>query len=171
MIEDVSETLRGILKRPGLPNELRSAQIVFDQPTETFKPTLTTIDLFLFELRENHDARIDDATLPLACTYLVTTWPVGGLELALQEHRLLSQVLQVFMAYPTIPAHVLKGRLAGQNPLPHLTVMRRDVPTSAAGFWSSLGCKPRPSLSVTVAIGVPVVLAADLGNAGSPPPL
>jgi hypothetical protein len=154
MIEDVSETLRGILQQRWLPRELLDSQIVFDQPADGFKPTRTTIDLFLYELRENHHTRVDEKTLPLACTYLVTAWPVDGQELALKEHRLLSEVLQVFMGYSTIPTQLLKGRLVSQDPLPQLLVMRRDSTTNFSEFWSSLGSKPKPSLTVTVTIGV-----------------
>ncbi|GJH28931.1 DUF4255 domain-containing protein [Caballeronia novacaledonica] len=169
MIEDVSETLRSLLQQPGLPDDLRNAQIVFDPPAGDFAPVRTTIDLFLFQLREDHDARVDEKIMSLACTYLVTAWVVGGNEPALGEHRLLSQVLQALMAYPFIPAPLLKGQLAKQNPLPHLLMMRRDASPNFSEFWSSLGCKPRPSLIVTVMIGVPIALAAERADGAVSP--
>jgi hypothetical protein len=92
----------------------------------------------------------------VACTYLVTAWPTGGTELALQEHRLLSQVLQILSRYPTLPASFLKGSLIGQEPpLPMITA-QADGLKNPAEFWTALGNKLRPSLSVTVTISMEV---------------
>src|SRR4029079_5596561 len=86
--------------------------------------------LFLFDSRGNLGLRSNEPRLErrgfeavlrqpprrIDCSYLVTAWPVGGPELALQEHRLLSQVLQLLSRLPTIPASFLQGSLAGQAP-------------------------------------------------------
>jgi hypothetical protein len=93
--------------------------------------------------------------LPLACTYLVTAWPVGGPELALQEQRLLSETLQILTRYRTIPAQFLQGSLAGRLPLPQMLVLHPDALKNASEFWTSLGNKLRPSLSVTVTLDIP----------------
>ena len=91
MIQDLSQTLRAILTQPGLPSELSAAHIVFDRPGDTFNPSQTVIDLFLYDLRENLELRSNDSALTrvngavtitppalrLACTYLVTAWPIG----------------------------------------------------------------------------------------------
>ena len=101
MIQDLSQTLRAILTQPGLPTDLSAAQIVFDRPADTFNPSQTSVDLFLYDLRENLELRANDSTLThangqvtivppplrLACTYLVTAWPVGAGESALREHH------------------------------------------------------------------------------------
>lgn len=169
MISDLSQTLRAILTQPGLPRDLAAAQIVFDRPSETFTPTQTTVDLFLYELREDRDSGDGPgiggsaAVRPLACTYLVTAWPVGGPEVALQEHQLLSDVLRVLSAHPTIPKEFLQGGLAGQDPPPQMLVMHPDALKNAAEFWTALGSKLRPSLTVTVTIRVP----AFAGGAGA----
>jgi hypothetical protein len=181
MIHDLSETLRAILTQPGLPSKLGGAQIVFDRPADPFNPTQTTIDLFLYDLRENLEMRGRRAAtapsssgapsppgapsssgsaatpqaLPLACTYLVTAWPVGGPELALQEQRLLSEALQILARYRTIPAKFLQGSLAGRLPLPQMLVLHPDALKNASEFWSSLGNKLRPSLSVTITLDIP----------------
>ena len=94
MIRDLSETLRAILDDPALAGEfpeLAAAQIVFEHPTEQFNPQQTTIDLFLYDLRENMELRSNEpviernngtaiihrAPLRVACSYLITAWPVG----------------------------------------------------------------------------------------------
>lgn len=164
MINDLSESLRALLTQPGLPGELAAAQIVFDRPSEPFNPAQTTIDLFAYEIRENHNARNTlpgsgaQRTLRIACSYLVTAWPVGGSELALKEQQLLGEVLQVLAGYPVIPAALLRGSLIGQDP-PQIVVLHPDALGNMSEFWSSLGNKLRPSLNITATIAVPAFRA------------
>jgi hypothetical protein len=177
MIDDLSKTLKAVLHDPGFAvqfPELFGAEIVFDRPVDPFSPQNTTIDVFLYDLRENQDLRLNEATttrvnnqiithpaaLRLACSYLVTAWPVGGSDLALQEHKLLTQVLRVLSRYPTIPAPFLQGSLLGQDPPLPMVALHPDALKNLAEFWSSLGSKLKASLTVTVTISVPVF--ADL---------
>jgi hypothetical protein len=171
MIRDLSLTLRAILDDPALNTsfpELAAAQIVFDRPVETFNPTQTTIDLFLFDVRENMELRsnepryerldgqirIHPPPLRVLCSYLVTAWPVGGTELPLQEHRLLSQVLQVLSRHPKIPASFLQGKLVGQEPPLPMMTSQADGLKEPAEFWTAIGNKLRPSLTITATIGM-----------------
>lgn len=174
MIDDLSLTLKAVLKDPTFTTvfpELANADIVFDRPVDPFTPPKTTVDLFLYDLRENLELRSNEytvtvvnnqaithpAALRLACSYLVTAWPVGGLDLPLQEHRLLTQVLRVLSRYPTIPNNFLKGSLAtGQDPPLPMVALHPDALKNLAEFWSSLGSKIKASLTVTVTISVPV---------------
>lgn len=171
MIRDLSETLRALLDDPALASafpELAAAQIVFDRPTEQFNPAQATVDLFLYDIRENLELRssepllerhngqavIHPPPLRVACSYLVTAWPVGGAELPLQEHRLLSQTLQALSRHPTIPASLLHGSLVGQQPpLPMLTA-QADGLKDPADFWTAIGNKLRPSISLAVTIAM-----------------
>ena len=171
MIRDLSKTLSEILTQTGLPPELAAAQIVFDSPAEPFNPPQTTVDLFLYDIRENVElrsnepnierlngqARIHRPPLRVACSYIVTAWPKGGAELALQEHRLLSQVLQVLSQYPTIPEDFLQGSLAGQEPPLPMIASQADGLKNPAEFWTALGNKLRPSLIVTATIAMDVL--------------
>jgi hypothetical protein len=175
MIRDLSLTLRAILEQDALPTELADAQIVFDRPTEPFAPSPTAVDLFLYDIRENVDlrsnepiverlngqARIHRPPLRVACSYLVTAWPIGDEEPALQEHRLLSQVLALLSRYPTIPEKFLQGKLVGQEPpLPMMTAQANGL-QNPAEFWTAVGNKLRASLTVTVTIAVPVLGSED----------
>lgn len=173
MIRDLSETLKAVLQDPTFAlvfPELAAADIIFDRPLDPFNPTKTTIDLFLYDVRENVELRSNEytitkvdgqaithpAALRLACSYLVTAWPIGGTELALQEQRLLTQVLRVLSRYPTIPASFLQGSLTGQDPPLPMVALHPDALKNLAEFWSSLGSKMKASLTVTVTISVPV---------------
>jgi hypothetical protein len=173
LIQDLSQTLRTILTQPGLPSELLGAHVVFDRPADPFNPSQTTLDLFLYDLRENIELRsnvtglslasgqfnVTPPPLRLACTYLVTAWPVGAGELALQEQQLLSDVLQVLSRYPTIPSKFLQGTLAGQDPPLPMIALHPDALKNVWEFWTSVGTKLRASLSVTVTISIPAFSA------------
>ena len=171
MIRDLSLTLQAILDDPALGTafpELAAAQIVFDRPTESFTPAQTTVDLFLYDIRENMELRTNEPiiqrnngqatihrpSIRLLCSYLLTAWPVGGAEPVLQEHRLLSQAMQVLSQLPNIPAAFLKGKLAGQDPpLPMMTA-RAEGLKDPAEFWTAIGNKLRASLTVTVTLSM-----------------
>lgn len=172
-IDDLSGTLKNVLQDPsfaGMFPELAAADIIFDRPSDTLAPAKTTIDLFLYDIRENLDLRLNQVTttrvgnqiithpapLRLACSYLATAWPVGGADLPLQEHHLLSEVLVVLSHYPLIPANFLQGTLIGQAPPLPMVALHPDALKNLAEFWSSLGTKMKPSLTVTVTISVPV---------------
>lgn len=173
MIDDLSLTLKAVLQDPSLATqfpELAAADVVFDRPQDPFTPQKPTIDLFLYDLRENLELRSNEqevdlvngqavthpAPLRLNCSYLVTTWAIQGVELPLQEQRLLAQVLQVLSRYPTIPDNYLKGAMIGQDPPLPMVTLHPDALKNLAEFWSSLGSKLRASLTVTVTISVPV---------------
>lgn len=173
MIDDLSKTVKAVLHDPAFATqfpELAGAEIVFDRPLDPFTPAQTTVDVFLYDLRENLDLRLNEPTatrvnnqvvthpaaLRLACSYLVTAWPVGGNDLPLQEQKLLSQVLRVLSRYPTIPASFLQGSLVGQDPPLPMVTLHPDALKNLAEFWSSLGSKLKASLTVTVTISVPV---------------
>ncbi len=174
MIRDLSKTLEAILTQPSLPAELAAAQIVFDRPVQQFNPQQTAIDLFLYDVRENLELRSSEPEIErnnatilcppmrVDCTYLVTAWPVGGAEVSLQEHRLLSQVLQVFRRYDTIPEVFVQGSLRGQQPPLPLKISSVDGLKNPAEFWTALGTPLRAALAITVTIGVESLPDASL---------
>lgn len=171
MIRDLSETLRAVLDDPALPfPDLAAANIVFERPAPTFTPGQTTVDLFLYDVRENLELRSNEQFLRpngtrrkieppprrIECSYLVTAWPVGGAEPALQEHRLLAQTLRTLGRYPTIPTKFLQGELVGQAPPLPMVAPQIDGLKSPADFWTAMGNQLRASFTVTVTISVPV---------------
>jgi hypothetical protein len=177
MIRDLSSTLQAILSDSSLASsfpELSKAVIAFDRPDDAFKPTQTTLDLFLFDVRENVELRsneprierqngtavIHQPPMRVACTYLITAWPMSGTDLVLQEQRLLAQTLQVLSSYPRIPAAFLKGKLVGQAPpLPMMATHPEEL-KNPAEFWTAIGNKLRASITLTVTISMEVFPAA-----------
>lgn len=166
MIQDLSATLKALLVQ-----SLGGTPVIFARPTDTFKPEQSSINLFLYDIRENLELRLNDtvrvrqngkyqltyALKRVDCSYLITAWPVGvtGENLFLEEHRLLGQVLQILSRYPYVPDDFLRGSLIGQDgktedpPIP-LTISHLDSLKTVGEFWTAIGGQLRPSLSVTL---------------------
>jgi hypothetical protein len=147
--------------------------ISFAAPDSEFPPsavTLPAVDLFLYDIRENLELRStgwilehrDDGTavkkrnpVRIDCSYLITAWASeSSTTRALDEHRLLSEVMKALLKHPTIPEVLLQGSLKGQEPpLPSSTLQPGRL-QSVSEFWQALGGKPKAALNYTVTIGV-----------------
>jgi hypothetical protein len=174
VISDLDKTLKQLFQSEfgtTLPFDLS-----FAIPDKNFRPVSqkqTTLDCYLYEINEDRELRsvapivqrnIDgtiDKTLPPArikLSYCITAWspaqPTPDGEPQLDEHALLSQVLEVLLKYPTLPAAVLQGTLAGQDPLPLTTVVLPDTSKSTSDFWSAIGGELRPSIDYKVTVSL-----------------
>jgi len=173
MINDLDKTIEELLKQ-GLPSELVSqVTISFATPDDQFPPTsvtLPTIDIFLYDVRENRDLRSNEWTVErhssgtatkkrppvqVECSYLITAWPGDSApNPVMDEHHLLGEVMKVFLRHPTIPAGMLHGSLKGQDlPLPVLSLQPGRL-QSLGEFWRAMGGKPKVALNYSVTIGV-----------------
>jgi hypothetical protein len=197
MISDLDTTLSNLLTQ-NLPRELaRQVAISFEPPDNQFPPnavTLPAIDLFLYDVRENHDLRSNEwpvtrdskgvayQSLPLVrvdCSYLITAWPSTGQPRPAQdEHRLLGEVVRVLLRFSSLPPEILAGELSDQAlPLP-TAVLQPGQLQSLGEFWQALGGKPKAALNYTVTIAVqpaevvavPLVAATDTGVKPDPRP-
>jgi len=173
MIDDLDRAVEELLKRELSPGLVEQVGISFAAPDSDFPPssvTLPAVDLFLYDVRENLDLRNtgwtveykDDGTavkrrnpVRVDCSYLITAWAsAGSTTRALDEHRLLSEVMKVLLKHPTIPEALLRGSLKGQEPpLPSSTLQPGRL-QSVSEFWQALGGKPKAALNYTVTIGV-----------------
>lgn len=185
MLQDLDATLKVMLQHE-LPTPLNDQiAISFDTPDDQFPPASVTppaIDLFLYDVRENRDLRSNEWSLqresdgtaqrsmPLVrvdCSYLITAWPSQSTpNRAADEHRLLSEVMQVLLRFPKLPDYYLQGSLTAQElPLP-TAVLQPGHLQSLGEFWQALGGKPKAALNYTVtiamqpftAVNVPLVL-------------
>jgi len=170
MIRDLSQTLEALLARPDLPKELRETPVSFEHPIDTFNPPVSTINLFLYELKENRELRSNEPIVRhqngsalirrppvrIDCYYLLTAWPgnVPGSEGALQGHRLLSLALAALARHSTIPADALVGQLRGQEPPLPMLVAQPDGPANPAEFWSALGSRLRPAITLCATVAM-----------------
>jgi hypothetical protein len=173
VIADLDRTLEELLRQELPPALVDQVTISFATPDDQFPPSsvpLPAIDLFLYDVRENLELRSPEWLLErdaegaarkipppvrVDCSYLITAWSAeSSTSRAQDEHRLLSEVLLVFARHSTLPAGVLQGQLAGQEPpLPSSTLQPGRL-QSMAEFWQALGGKPKAALNYTVTIAV-----------------
>jgi hypothetical protein len=170
MIHEVTESLEAFLKQPGLQPPLRDAAIRFDRPTDPYPLDQTTVNAFLFEVKENVELRSNEPVVrrvggqsiveppPYRCTcvYLITAWPVGGTDLPKQEHHLLSQVLELIAGEPTMPAAFLTLALLPQEPPLPMMMVQPDGVKNPAEFWAAIGNRIKPSLLVSITVSLQV---------------
>jgi hypothetical protein len=181
MFQDLDDTLEAILDDSAAPIELRNAEVSFETPDKNFAPPQATVNLFLFEVKENRELRdpipireivagnFIRRTPPLRvdCMYLVTAWSnqIGAAKIA-EEHQLLAQALIWLSRFQTIPAGFLQGGLIGQPFPPPTLVAQMNSDKNMGEFWTALGSAPRPGFYLIVTI------AMDLGvNAPEGPPV
>ena len=173
MIHDLDSTIATLLAHE-LPTDLAAqVAISFATPDDQFPPmavTLPAIDLFLYDVRENRELRSNEwlverrsdgtatrqrAPARVDCSYLITAWASeNSPNRAQDEHRLLGEVMRVLLRFPTLPAAVLQGTLAGQEPLLPTSVLQPGRLQSVGEFWQALGGKPKAALNYTVTISV-----------------
>jgi|GEM_PF-541226 len=164
---------------------LGAAEIEFVRPTNDYKPkSPRTVCLFLYDIRENRElrsneplrvtrdgqAQVERPPLRVDCCYLITAWLTEAMvadgktkvdaetarDPILQEHLLLSEVLQVLARYSTIPTELLQGKLSQQPmALPMITAQAEGL-KNISEFWAAIGSNLRPSLNVKATIAMQV---------------
>ena len=176
MLANLSETLRFLMRSEGEasdPKLLQDVEVSFERPSEGFAPTPATIDLFLYELREETELRTNEPEfvynttdgrvqirrppLRMDCSYLLTAWPAAGQpNAALEELRLLGEAVQVLARHETIPSEYLQGSIKSMEPPPRVQIAMGSTERGRglAELWTALGNKLKPSLLVRVTIAV-----------------
>jgi hypothetical protein len=157
--------------------QLYNADISFLTPDKTFQPARGTVNLFLYETRENRELREVVPTIeqrngvsirsrpPLRvdCAYLVTTWSNERIARKVAaEHALLAQAFNWLSRFPVIPqSYMDTAGLAGQVFAPPTLVAQMDAAKNVGEFWSALGIAPRPffNLIVTLSMDLDLLLA------------
>lgn len=183
MFDDLDATLRQLLHDAPAPElaELRAADISFETPQGAFAPGIATVDLFLYEVRENRTLRDSQpvverngdgftrrpAPLRADCSYIVTTWAAGPPSPArvAEEHKLLGQALTWLSRFPSLPDRYLQGVLGSPDRIypPPAMAAQTDPNQSAGDFWVAMGIPPRPAFYLTVTVEL------DMGAAVSGP--
>lgn len=179
MFHDLDETLTELLKR-----DLKNLQVAlsFATPDDQFPPdsvTFPAINLFLYDIHENVALRSNEwretrsngrasrekAPVRVDCSYLITAWsgqsdPVAAIK---DEHYLLGEVMRVLLRHKKLPADVLQGELANQEPPVRAKIIRDGYLQSLGEFWQAMGGKPKAALNYTVTISVSVGEPEPLG--------
>jgi hypothetical protein len=173
MIRDLDDTIKTFLKaRAPRGSLLEQVNIGFDLPDAAWRNKLSklTLNCYLYDIRENREMRTAEprlvksadgktakrvpAPVRVDCAYCITAWSVSQQEPVFEEHRLLSQVLSLFLRYPTLPREQLVGKLATQiPPYPTLLAAQEGVKNQAE-FWHALDQKLKPSLNYVVTLAM-----------------
>jgi hypothetical protein len=161
MIEEVDETLRGLIRAEVLSGS--QVEVSFDAPTKDWaaRRNAPTINLYLYDIREDLSRR-DAAWAPVHAAegyvtghqpppryyklqYMVTAWTQRPED----EHRLLSACLGAFLRHETFGPAEMTGALAEQ-PLPAMVSVALPLgpDRSIADVWSALGGELKPSLDL-----------------------
>src|SRR5215213_10074926 len=165
-LADLDEALRTLLRRELERHGFEGVEIAFDAPATDWSAKLTnpTVNLFLYDLRENiaqadttpRDIRVNGNTftapppLRLEVTYSVTAWTKAVED----EHRLLSQVLAVLFSHVQIPSDLLEGRLAAASQLRAIETEVGRPKEEKADFWTSIGGRYKASIDYAIRIEV-----------------
>src|SRR5215212_12263154 len=165
MLADLDETLRVMLKRELGRHGFDGVEIAFDAPARDWSSQLAgpTVNLFLYDLRESHEFRptewrTDRANgshrevrppMMMECSYAVTAWT----QAVEDEHRLLSQVLGVLFAFPSLPVDVMTPRMAGlADRFPVEGRIAQAKADGKADFWNAVGGQYKASLDYVITI-------------------
>jgi hypothetical protein len=166
MLADLDETLRGLLKAELERHGFEGVDIAFDAPAREWSGQLSkpTVNVFLYDLRETESLRTSEwgrlsrngrtfETRPpmvMEASYAVTAWT----QAVEDEHRLLSQVLAIFFAYPEIPQDKLNGRLANGSQAWPIKARIGQGKGEKSDFWSAVGGQYKVSLDYVVRLSV-----------------
>jgi len=158
IIDDVNTTIEKLFEQEyggTLPFD-----ISFAVPNKNFTTVSTdkpTVNFYLFDIRKNtklssigqKNAGSKPATR-IQIAYCITAWspmqedPRGSK--TREEHKLLSEILQLLLKYPKMPENALQGSIKGQQPLPPATIALPDSMENNGQFWSSLEGTLKPFL-------------------------
>lgn len=170
MLDDLDRTIERLLKEEINPE----VSISFATPDNSFPPpsvNLPAVDVFLYDIRENRELRTNEFTISgintdkpvripsptrIECSYLITAWcPDSVPDKALEEHKLLGEVLEILLHSHTIPDKCfngIQGNLKERTPSIRLVSLQPGHMEMAGPFWQALGGKPRASLNISVTV-------------------
>lgn len=185
MLQDLDSTLKTLLTNGelGLQEEI---VISFSPPNESFEPMQPTVNLFLYDVKENWELRRNDWVVErdedgvltkkrsparVDCSYLISAWPKESMEdsdgktLTPQqaEHYMLGEVMKVLLRYRQLPKDVLQGSLENQTPPLRAKAMQPSNLQSLGEFWQAMKREMKTTLHYTVTISVDLSEPEEMG--------
>lgn len=164
-LADLDDVLRTLLEAELADAGIGGITISFDAPSRERTATWPSpaINLFLYDLREAASRRdrnfherpggvstvLEHPPMRLECTFAITAWARE----ARDEHEILSQVLSILLAYPSISPDRLPPSLrVGDPPAPLATRVGQAKEDGRADFWTAIGSPYKVSIEFTVTI-------------------
>jgi len=175
MIQDLDDTLKELLTQK-LPIANAAIDIRFEMPDKEWETRLTlskpTINLFLYDIRENHDLRSNETFLSrngttgretraparLDLAYLISVWTKDIAD----EHRLLGNVLRTLLRYPILPPEVLKGEMVNQSLPLQAWIAQPERTPNMWDFWGGIDGRLKPGISYMVTLAVETIAPMEV---------
>jgi hypothetical protein len=165
MIHDLDDTLKELLVQK-VPIDATKVDIKFEMPDKEWAKGVPkpTINLFLYDIRENHELRSNERYLSregangsvtraparVDLTYLITAWTSDVVD----EHKLLGDLLKTLLRYPILPAEVLKGQIVNQSLPLRAWIAQPDRTPNVWDFWGALDGRLKAGISYVVTLAV-----------------
>ncbi|XHX78781.1 MAG: DUF4255 domain-containing protein [Stenomitos frigidus ULC029] len=181
MIHHLDDTLRELLRQkvpiddPSI--DITSIDIRFEMPNSDWATKLTkpTVNLFLYDIRENLGLRSNESSFArngaigtetfaptrIDCTYLITIWTKDIAD----EHRLLGTLLKTLLRYPTLPPEVLQGEMVSQSLPLRSWIAQPDRTPNVWDFWGPLDGRLKAGISCMVTLAVEPFPPVEVGLA------
>ncbi len=174
MISDVDKTIEKLMQfELGAPLPFDISFVLPDKEFAPVSESRHTLNCYLYDISEDRELRSNEQQqihrgdgivekkpppARIRLSYCLTAWSpakaTSGIEPALDEHKLLSQVLVALFKYPLLPPGVLQGRLKEQEiPIP-TTIAMPDGIKNPGDFWNAIGGQLRPSLDFRLTIAL-----------------
>ena len=172
MINDLDETIKELLRQKYLIPESQTEQIdiLFKRPDKEWEQTVTkpTINIFLYDIRENLELRINErhlsrdgttgkiqyAATRIDFTYLISVWSKAEAAEVEEEHKILGKVLSTLLSYPNLPQEVLQGEIARQPEPPRAWIAQPEDTPKTWEFWGSNEWRLKASISYRVTLHI-----------------
>lgn len=173
MIDDVDDSLKELLVQK-VPIDASAVDIKFEMPNKDWSAAVSkpTVNLFLYDVRENHELRSNErilarnanmgtetpAPVRLDLSYLITVWTTDISD----EHRLLGRILAALLKFPFLPQEVLKGTMQTQTfPLRAWIAQPERMPNPWE-FWGHMEHGMKASLHFVLTASLEPVAATDV---------
>jgi hypothetical protein len=181
MFQDLDASLQDLLRDTWIPaafTELSNADVSFETPDRNYAPSQLTLNLFLYEVKENRELRenvmiqrpdpssgfkVARPPLRLDCAYVATAWSTRNAAARIaEEHELLGQAMQWLSRFDSVPTEHLVGSLFASDIPTLLHVAQTDPNRDAGDFWMAMGIAPRAAFYVMTTIPMDLGLELDV---------
>jgi uncharacterized protein DUF4255 len=160
VIQDLDDSLKALLVQE-VPLDPADIAITFEMPTHEWSskldPNRPTINLYLYDIRENVELRASDRFVTTTDTgsvrqpaptridfaYLISAWSKDIAD----EHRLLGQILTALLRFPELPPEVLQGSMQTQPYPLHAWIARPERLPNPWDFWGHVENRMKSALS------------------------
>jgi hypothetical protein len=152
-----------------VPIDTTAIDIKFEIPTKEWSATVTrpTINLFLYDIRENLQLRNKDRTVTghsisgtlstaparVDLYYMITVWTTDVSD----EHQLLGKLLTTLLTFPVLPPEVLQGSMASQPFDLRAWIAQPDRMPNPWDFWGNVEHRMKASLHFVLTAAVQTV--------------